>query len=445
MSIFDSVRPVALWIGLALSTTAAEILFENDGKLTGDLVAMDSSGTITLVSPFSEIPILVNGDGVKSVKFGLPSESAAIPDQRLELVNGDVLPVRVEELDATSLLAASPDLGSFEVPREIVDSLILGVVPRRVVFRAQDSEDGWKRDSGGARNWEIDGDRFAATGQGTISRDIKLPGKFILRFKLDWDSHPNLRMYFGGPSNSPSDQANRYFIQFSGSGFEIRRESMGKNRFMPIVLLNRTPDQFPDNSLEVEIRADRTTGALHLYLNGQLEGRYTDPVPDLPDGGHFALVSQAPEESGQVVSGFTILEWDDRGDRHRSEDRGDTETDSMIGRFGERFGGNLTGIRKEDAGTVYLFKSDFQQSPIEMPEQEVSTVFFATRGNTRPEEMEGIILRLRGGGEMRVSACEFVGEKVKAVHPLLGAMELERAGITSLERRKILKAEPVEK
>ena len=445
ISISDLARLAAATMGLALSATAADVSLLGDNKLTGELLAMDGSGTITLVSPVSGKPLLINGDRVKSVDFGVAEESAAVPDQRVELINGDVLPVRVNGLNGDMLLVESADLGNFSIPREIVDSVLLGVVPERPVFLGKDATDGWKRDSGAARNWEIRNGRYVATGQGMISRDVKLPEKFLLRFTLDWAAHPNFRMFFAGPSKSLGERADRYYLQFAGSGFEIRRETMGKNRFTPIVLLSRTPEQFPASSLKVEIRVDRSTGAIHLYLNGQLEGRYTDPVPDIPVGGHISLVSQAPEESEQTVSDFEIFEWDDRGDRHRSEHRGDRKADSLIGRYGERFGGNLTGIKKNEAGTVYLFKSDFQEDVIELPEQEVSTIFFASENEAaKHHEMEGVILRLRGGGEMRVSTCEFGGETVKAVHPLLGEMELDRAGITSMERREIPKAEPVE-
>ena len=429
---------------LGVSAGAADVTLTGDGKLTGEVVAMDGSGTITLVSPFSSEPLLVNGSQVRSVDFGITEDGSAVPDQRLELVNGDILPIRVEGLNDTMLLAASPDLGSFSVPREIVDSVRLGVVPERVVYDGTDNTDGWIRDPGGARNWEIGNGRYLVTGQGMISRDLALPEKFIVRFQLDWNSHPNFCIFLAGPSTPPTERANRYYLQFSGSGFEIRREMMGNARYTPIALLSRTPEQFPGSSLKVEVRVDRKAGILKLYLNGQLEGRYTDPVADVPNGGQIAMLSQAPQDSEQTVSGLEILEWDDRADRHRSEDRGDGKTDSLIGRYGERFGGSLTRILKGESGMVYLFKSDFQKEPVELPEQEVSTVFFASADDgVRQDEPEGLILRLRGGGEMRVSACEFGGKTVKAVHPLLGKLNIDRAGITSIERREIPKAKPV--
>ena len=445
MSISDLSALAAVMLGLSISAYAADVSLVGDGKLTGEVVSMDSSGTITLASPVSQHPLLVNGARVESVNFGLEDAKFPLPDQRVELINGDVLPVQVDGLDETMLQVSSSDLGSFGIPRKMVDSIRLGMVPERVVYEGHDSASGWIRDSGGARNWEIKDGQYLATGQGTISRELALPEKFILRFQLNWQAHPNFRMYFAGPATQPNEQANRYYLQFSGSGFEIRRELMAKSRYTPIVLLSRTPEDFPDGKLVVELRVDRTTGLLQLSLNGQIEGRYLDPVPEIPSGGMITMVSQAPQDSEQSVTNLEILEWDDRADRHRSEDRGDTKLDALIGRFGERFGGSLAQIRKDDSGAVYLFKSDFQKDLIELPEEEVSTIFFASpEGKRKKPKAEGLILRLRGGGDMRVSTCEFGQNKVTAIHPLLGEVSIDRAGITSLERKNIPKAQPVE-
>ncbi len=445
MSISNHIAFAAAMLGLSVFTTAADVSLVGEAKLTGDVVAMDASGTITLASPVSKKPLLLNGSQVRSVDFEIADKNFIAPDQRVELINGDVLPVRVEELDGSKILVASPDLGSFRIPREFVDSVRFGMVPERMIYSGSDSMDGWNRDSGGARNWEIKDGRYLATGQGMVSRDLVLPEKFILRFQLNWNRHPNFRMFFAGPSIPPNERANRYYLQFSASGFEIRREMMGKTRYAPIVLLSRSPDEIPESTLKVEIRVDRTSGLIQLFLNGQLEGRYTDPVPDIPDGGHIAMISQAPQESEQALTNLEILEWDDRADRHRSEDRGDGKTDSLIGRFGERFGGSLAQIKRGDSGTAYLFKSDFQKDMIELPEEEVSTIFFAaSEVAAKRKKGDGRILRLRGGGDMRVSTCVFGPVTVVAVHPLLGEIKIDRAGITSIEREEIPKAEPVE-
>ena len=434
-------------IAFCLSATAAEVALRGDNKLTGEVVSMDEKGTISLVSPISRMLLKVRGEQVEKVDFGNPETLSDIPDQRVELTNGDVLPLKIEELDGDVLKAVSPAMGSLEIPRKVVSSIQLGIVPERMVYSGPDGFGGWIRDVNGSRNWNATGESFVAEGQGTISRELNLPEKFIVRFKLSWRNHPNFRFSFADPLEKVGQRVDRYFLQFAGAGLEIKRESKGKdsNRYTPIVLLSRSPEQFPGNRVEIEIRVDRNRGLMHLYLDGELEGRYTDPIPDIPAGNGISLVSQAARESEQTVSEIEVLEWDDRGDRHRTEDRGDGKNDSLIGRFGERFGGTLTSVNPGEEGPVYLFKSDFQPAPIELPQEEVSTVFFANgRAAADLKDIEGVVLKLRGGGEIRASSCVFGEKTVKVTHPLLGSMEIDRGGVSSLERRDIPKAKAIE-
>ena len=123
---------------------------------------------------------------------------------------------------------------------------------------------------------------------------------------------------------------------------------------------------------------------------------------------------------------------------------GDGKSDSLIGRYGERLGGKLTGIRRDGETSVYLFKSDFQKEVLELADQEVSTVFIGGEAATAEKRSTGgFTLGLRGRGEMQVSSCIFGSDQVTAEHPLLGSVEIDRSGITSLQRRKSRRAKPV--
>ena len=428
-----------------LPALAADVALTGDSRLTGEISNMSEDGTITLVSPISKIPILVNGEHVKSVRFETPKDASAVPDQRVRLVNGDVLPLKVTAMDAAVIQTSSDDMGDLVIPRDFVDSIQLGIVPQKTVYTGPQDFEGWIRDENGSRNWTSSDENFIAEGEGRVSRKIDLPEKFIIRFDLGWSNHPNFCFTFADPLKPASEASDRYSFEFSGAGVSVKRESTGSIRFTPIILLSRTPEQFPYKSLMVEIRVDRSCGLLQLYLNGEFEGRYRDPVQKIPTGSGISLLSLAPRESKQTIGRIKVMAWDDRGDRHRSEDRGDGKTDSLIGRFGERFGGDLNGIRKDAEGSVYLFKSDFQEEIIEMPESEVSTVFLAGASKDRnPGAHRGLVLGLRGEGEIRVSSCEFSEKSVKVVHPLLGSMELAREAVTHLARVVIPKANAVE-
>ncbi|MFM2198823.1 MAG: hypothetical protein RLZZ505_2255 [Verrucomicrobiota bacterium] len=434
----------ALALGMAASSVlAADVSLKGDSKLSGDITGIASDGTITLLSPMAEKALMLNADQVRRVAFGDDVAAPAIPEQRIELSNGDILPVKVMSLEGEILKVQSPILGTLAIPRDAVSSLQLGIVPKKIIYSGQKGGDGWTRDENGVQAWEYEDGRFIATGQGTLTRDVRLPGKFILKFTFGWQNNPNSQLCFAHPPLSPGARQDQYIAEFSGSGFGVFRESTNRIR-TPIILLSRSPQQVAKRSVDVEIRVDRTQGLLELHIDGELTGRYKDPLEPIPEGTFVSLVSNAGSESGQFVRDLMILDWDDRGDRHRSEERGDGKVDSLIGRYGERFGGKLQGIRPNGVSTVYVFQSDFQKEPLELPEEEVSTLFLGGQGKpSKSATSGGLILGLRGLGTMRVSSCVLDGGTVKAEHPLLGSLVFGREGLSSLERIWIPKAKTV--
>jgi hypothetical protein len=202
------------------------------------------------------------------------------------------------------------------------------------------------------------------------------------------------------------------------------------------VLLNRTPNQFPDRRLEVEIRVARNTSRLQLFLNGEPEGEFVDPIPSVPKGSGIAIICNTRSGGIQEVSNLEILELDESRGRHRSEERGDSKEDSLISREDDRWSGRLQEIRKTTKGPLFLFKSDFQEEPLEIPEADVSTVFFAVpeAGRSEKTEKSPFILRLSGGGFLQVASCVFDEKSVSTEHPLLGTLTLSRDGIAAIER-----------
>lgn len=434
----------AMLLGIATSAMAAEVSLHGDGRLTGEVSSMDADGTIALVSPLSHEPLRIRGDKAIRVDFGVDKRDIDVSGQKLQLRNGDMLPVRVNSLDDGLLQAESEDLGRFSIPREMISTIQLGIFPQRLIYSGPLDFKDWKREKANPESWKIEGGEFVAEGQGMISRDAGLPEKFILKFSFTWSNYPNLQFRFAEPMDAGSGRVDRYLLQFAGSGLGIFRESAAKSGNVPIVFLNRASERLRDNRMDIEIRVDRSRGQLRLYVDGEMEGRYTDPMPGIPSGTGISIISRAPQESSQRIANIKVLEWDDRGDRHRTEDRGDGKSDSLIGRNGERLGGSLTGIRRDGDESVYLFKSDFQKEILELPEQEVSTVFIGGEGvSANDSDLEGFTLSLRGGGQMTVDSCVFDSGKVMAKHPLLGDVQIDRAGIISLVRREVPKPKPV--
>jgi len=287
------------------------------------------------------------------------------------------------------------------------------------------------------KKWTFANNQLVAEGSAMATKKLALPEKFVLRFTLAWQAKqtPNFQMYFADPLLGKGDPVDRYYLQFGGAGLEIKREASKGKRYNTVILLNRTPNQYAGRELQVEIRVDRKTSRLVLLLNGEPEGEFFDPIPSIPTGDGLMMISNTPNGVRQEVRDIEVLELDDSRGRHFAEDRGDPTVDSLISREDDRWSGSLMSIRRDAANLLFRFKSDHQANPEEIPETEISTVFFAKPKGAAPDaKASPFILRLHGKGSLNVASCRFTEQEVTAVHPLLGELRFRRDGIISMER-----------
>lgn len=428
---------------LATLANGAEVSFPGDNKINGEIVSMDDKGTITLNTSYASQPLKVNVDKISKIDFGKSEQKFETPTQNITLINGDSFPVGIRGLSEKFLQISSPIFGDIDVPREMIDSLEVGIFPKKHIYKGPNNINEWTGAEDEISKWRIEEGSLIAGGSTLIYRDMKLPENYSIRFKLAWDANPNFRFSFGDPMDLSGKSVNRYYMQFARAGIEIKRESTGTNRYTPVAVIARPPDQFPGKELWIEIRVNRKGGRLELYLNDQLEGRYEDSHPDIPSGTGVTFLNQSRSENRIRISDIEVTEWEDRGDRHRTEDRGDGKEDAIIGRNGERFSGRLVSITDAQQNKVYRFKSNFQEEPIDMPDSEVSSIFFSRKSEMKPEKYEGLHLFFQGRGVIQVTKCILNENALTITHPLLGDMEINRHAATRLERRVVSKPNTV--
>jgi hypothetical protein len=418
------------------------ILNGSSARLTGTVRSITDEGLVELLSPLSPGTVMLKGSAVRKVEFSSGESVEPQPTALVELANGDRLPVTVESFDDTKLVVVSPDAGRLEIPRDSLMSLQLGIKQRKLVYSGPTSLEEWSA-LGDMKNLEFSQNRIVANGQATASRKVALPKRFVLSFTLKWEAKqipPNFEVYFADPLKQKGEASDRYFMRFNSAGLEIKREASEGKRYSQIIQINRAPNQYPDRELHVEIRVDRQISKLQLLLNGEPDGEGVDPVKNIPVPAGDAITFVCNTQNGNLheIRDIEVFELDDSRVRHRAEDRGDPKSDSLISRDEDRWGGRLLEIRKSDeadVGSVFRFKSDFQDEALEIPENEVSTVFFTGREDVKPNDAEHpFVLRLRGDGFLRLASCRFTEDAVSAVHPLLGALNFRRDGVVAMER-----------
>lgn len=414
---------------------ADQVTFLGDARLSGVVRAMSPQGEIELTSELSPESLVLKSGTVKKVEFSIQPSNKAPASTLLELRNGDIFPVFIESMDDTRLNVVTADAGVLSISRASLKSMHLGSARREPIYLGPLGTKEWERASENAAGWTFSDDSLLANGPATSNKLFELPKRFVFKCKLSWQGSPSYMIYLADPLQQNTSLVDRYYIQFGSAGIEVKRESSKGKRFQTIIVGHKTPEDFPDHEMNLELRVDRKTSRVHLLIDGEPEGAGVDPNNQPPVGQGVTLVNQSPAGFDQQIREIQILELDNVRNRHLEENRGVATLDSLISREEDRWSGQFRRITKGSDGLVFSFKSDFQESPLELGEHDVATVFFAQPKNAvqEPAADPPFRLQLRGGGSIKVASCVFFQNIVAVKHALLGDLNISRDGVASVE------------
>jgi len=406
-------------------------------RLTGILRSIGDDGVMELQSELAPGLLRVRGAMIEKVEFAVAAKETELPTARIELVNGDLIPCAVIEMDRNGLVVDSPVLGKLRIERRHLAAMQFGIHARRVVYAGPRDAGEWTGADEVGSAWNFVNGDLVAEGRAFSTRDIDFPERFDIKFELEWERNklPSFQVFFCDPLVATGERCDRYYLQFGSAGLELKRESAKDRRYTTIAFVNRLPGECADRKLRVDLQVDRRDASLRLMLNGKLEGEFRDPVGSVPTGGGMALVSQASDGVVQSLRGIEVSESDVAPQRHRAEQRMAVDRESVITRKNERWTGELVGISATDGGRVLRFDSDFGENQLELPEADVSAVFFPRNPEHASSSSEVLyLLRHAGGGILRISSCRFEADVAKVNHPLLGPLNLGRDQLRSIER-----------
>ena len=423
-------------------TSADEVRLIDGGRLTGNVLSIQEGGAIQLESPLTTKPLALKGDAVHGVEFALAEDQPAQSgDTRILLANGDFLTASLLGYDPDDgLLIDAEDMGKLKIPTRHLRSFMMGVRPAKTIYQGPDDLANWTSDDRRRRqNWRLAGDRLTIDGTGQIGRMLDLSEHYVIRLNLSWQGQPNFQLGFSDPLEEQQTRVDRYYLQFGRAGLEIKRESAIGRRYHTVGTLNRTPDQFPNRNMDIELRVDRNESVIHLSINGQPEGRFMDPFDNPPTAGGISLVSNASAGNQHDVRDLVVENWQQKTtEPTRITDRGDDPTrDALIIRQGDHYSGFLKSIRRQDDDLVFTMKVDFREQPMEILGEDIAVVHFASKDGEKPppDTAADFVLQLQERGRLAVTRSSFEGAQVKAEHPLLGSLTMSRERVSALERQ----------
>ena len=428
----------------SLTATRAndQVSLKNGDLFFGKVIAL-TGGLIELQTPHSESPLkIVNEDLIRLNFSGANAESKAIEElpknsQELFLRNGDSIPGEVVGLTSTHLSFQTWFTGLLEIPREQIDSVFFGVTPQRNVFRGPVGIEGWSQGNNG--RWRYEDGTLTSRDKGFIGRDLQLPKNFIFSTEISWESSPNIRIHLCTEDPEPQDDgtSNSYLLNLNSGGIQVKRVMPAGARgpkFQTLITSSQNLQNMSSKSCQIELRVDRTTKILQLYLDGEKLGQGVDPT-ESPEGSSLLLESLSSGSSDNNVSNIMVHEWDTTTQLLRREPRAEDELDTLSVDDGDRFSGEIISYDPTLPTKPFTVKTPLSPDPITIPLENCAVMYF-TKGENSRKSTGQYNLALRTGGKLTLSGIQLGAEKLKANHPWLGKLEIDRRVMQSISKGK---------
>lgn len=424
-------------LGLLLSSgagRAAEIVLEDRGRITGELVTISGEGVVSVRSDLLPDLLQVVDEKVRTIRFDVGDSQIQAPVTSITLLNGDVLPYDEISLDGSEVSLRSESLGQLEFGKEIVHSIGGEEYEMPVLYAHPRTSVGWYMGSTDREHWRFREKQFVSTGKGFIARPMKFDGPYGLEMLVSWEDEPNFEISFAAQLKG-SAGGDRYAIQYNEDGLELSRHVEGEGQGMQLVHLDRDPSRYPGETFEIAVRVDPGRKLIELYLDGELEAKVIDPLDEVPRGEAIRFENLSDSGTEFRVRDLRGLQWEPGRDRFRGKKVYVGMADQLIDRFGERYEGDLLGIGDVEGVMEVRFRDREGGVEFGIPMSEVSALYFR-QGEGGKREASGGKMKLRfvGGGELRVDSCVFDDTNVVAVHPLMGKVVLSREGLYEMRR-----------
>ena len=393
--------------------TPADLLrFTNGDQIHGSFRGMGADRSVIWQRDDVESPVDFKPDQVRHVvlRGGRPVKSLS-DVAHVGMVNGDRIPGKILEMDDRTLTLETEFAGVMKLPREQVAMFSPNPLGGRLRYHGPFSEDDWKMahaafpdgfpelnpdakelneaDPNLPGRWEFSGSGWfwKNNGYGTaIIRENALPDRAILRFDLAWRNRLSVAIGFhadlakstdkkgdedqnaarrpmgfvpGDSAILPKVFGNSYVLQIFSMQTILYRTSVADDGSPSVerVQINGSGPRLGDTGkVTVEIRSNRDTGVITLFMDGNFVARWDESVGDNYDPARFAGKGNAfgfvvqTEDSPVKVSDVMVAEWNGMPDSARSMQTDDQDI-ALLTNGTDRFSGKVEqGAYDDDKG-----------------------------------------------------------------------------------------------
>lgn len=407
------------------------------------------------------------------------------------LVNGDRIPGTITGVSGDTITVDTIYAGILRIPRRQVSMLSPNPLGGRVYYHGPFVEDEWKMLHGSfpeglpavrapeesdeedeadddelPGRWQFSGASWywQESKSGTaLVREDGMPDRAMLRFELAWKNRLGVAIGFhsdfarpklkredrgegvGARLISPGDSAylpvlfgNSYVLQLHSNYLVLYRSVVDEDGKPSTsrVELNHSSFRLGDSGrATVELRGNRRSGSILLFIDGEFVAQWSEKFPDGKDGAGyvgkgagFGFVVQGADNPVRI-SDVVISEWNGMPDSARSMQTDDQDV-VLMANGTDRYAGEVGQL--DDGGKLH-FKG--RHGSFEFPLDEVAEIRFAKsrRAAVSGELLGNMMIRLSPIGV--ISGLPVAGDEkeIGLVNPIIGDMKVRTESALMLD------------
>ncbi len=483
-------RTVITWLlaSAGLSAAPPDLLrFTNGDQLHGAFLGIKDGPQALWQRDDVGAPVEFKTTGIRHVVLhgGRPIKSLGSLSH-VVLVGGDRVPGTIIGINDEHVTLETSYAGVLKIPRNQISMLAPNPLGGRVHYYGPFAEDGWhmthpsfpdglpdapaedekkKEDEPG--RWKFSGsawywqDKPSGT---ALIHEKGMPDRAVLRFSLAWKNRLSISIGFhsdfkqpkpkdedvkkpnnkaqafmpGDTSELPRLFGNSYVLQVYSSYLMLFRTTVdeeGKGNLERVQVNSNNLRLGESGRADVEVRSNRLTGAISLFVNDEFVAQWSESVKAEGDGEGFAgkgdgfgFVVQG-DETPVRISDVVVSEWNGMPDSARSMQVEDQDV-VLMSNGTDRFAGKV-GALEEDGVIGFAGKHGSFRFPI----SEVAEIRFAHERLAAVPEIptDNIVVRLSPIGAVSGKPVSGDGTTLGIENPILGAMTLSLEPAVMLE------------
>ncbi|MBK1883808.1 hypothetical protein JIN85_15430 [Luteolibacter pohnpeiensis] len=451
--------------------------FSNGDLLHGTFSGIGNGTSIVWQREDVNAPVEFKSSEVRQVVLRGGRPEASLPSlSNITLVNGDRIAGEIKLLDSDKVTIDTSYAGILQFPRASVSILAPCPLGGRVLYQGPFANDDWKlinpseestkdaESDSESPGWKFSGAAWYGQKEnnGTaLAQKEGMPDRALLRFNVAWRNRFSLAVAFHAdfakPVNEDEDEedgpgkvrragdassfpwifGNSYVIQISQSYAMLYRSGFdadGKPTLDPIRSINSNLRLDESGEAIVEIRCDRSTGEISLFVDDQFVSQWSEPTSEEDDGNAYGGKGSgfgffvSPNNTKVRISDIVMAEWNGMPDAARS-----LQTEGydivLLTNGTDRFSGKVTGVAD---GKVNL---EGRYGPFEFPLDEVAEIRFAKKNLQKSEAPSGNQLSIRMKPIGKISGKPISGDanSIRLLQPFTGEVQVDLSSVVILD------------